>query len=795
MHYRYTQNCSWNKASSYRSRTTSFPWTMSSHHRSGIWVQKNKNHKHGQHKSKGTLHNQQKGRVVKPGVGKRRKDQAINKIVRKNQKAQKKALRDFKSFQEKQKVDSVPLDILIIPLCEQISPEKFLDLLRTTQNEEDVEMTEKSVNCVRLKFPRFKMDSVFRVANLGDLFGTLDLAKASDVLLFLHDPFEEMSAEIGSVLSSVLGQGLPAAVAHCVFIEVERDQNVQVFLKEKSEVKKSVAKRIEPWFPDASLEFVCGSPDISTFLFRISNMRPQMTEYREMRPFLIATDTVFITENNQSEEGFVEISGILKGGVLDVNHPIHIPGFGNYFLEEVRVQPPGSQSKKERDRKVGTVPPASCIKANPNEQHSESEDVEFDENPSEDLIDPSTVVSQKKRTVKLVPKGTSQYQAAWIVDDNDDNEAGDESEGAEDDAMDVEGGDNLDQECEKMSVGSVPEGADDELVEEQTDKEDGYDGRFDEENEREAYSKAQAQRMDEQFPDELDTPLDVPARVRFFKYRGLDDYRSTQWDVNENLPPDYARICKFSNMRSFKKAALDFSNRTTVEPYNYVTLKLKNAPRKLVDSSSPLTVFGLLMHEAKMTVANLSLNRVVGFDEPLKSNEEFVFQLGFRRFRCTALLSELSPGRLHKFLRFLPNAGHFVASIYAPIIYPPTPVLMYKETSDGALTLLASGSLLSLDPDRVVLKRVVLSGHPFKINVRSAVIRFMFFNKDDINWFKKVRLTTKHGRTGEIKEPLGTHGHMKCRFDGQLQSSDTVLLKLYKRVFPKWTYAPMLTIA
>jgi pre-rRNA-processing protein TSR1 len=52
-----------------------------------------------------------------------------------------------------------------------------------------------------------------------------------------------------------------------------------------------------------------------------------------------------------------------------------------------------------------------------------------------------------------------------------------------------------------------------------------------------------------------------------------------------------------------------------------------------------------------------------------------------------------------------------MATVYAPICYPPLPVLGFKLSDSGGRARLALvGSVRDCDPDRVVLKKVVLSG-------------------------------------------------------------------------------------
>jgi pre-rRNA-processing protein TSR1 len=132
------------------------------------------------------------------------------------------------------------------------------------------------------------------------------------------------------------------------------------------------------------------------------------------------------------------------------------------------------------------------------------------------------------------------------------------------------------------------------------------------------------------------------------------------------------------------------------------------------------------------------------YDTPIKSKEKLIFYTGLRRFVTRPIFSQHTVGDKHKFERFFQPGGVCVASTFAPIHYPPSPALVFRETAEGGIRLVATGKLQSVDPDRIIVKRIRLAGHPFKIHQRTATLRYMFFNPEDIHWFKSVELTTKY---------------------------------------------------
>ena len=80
----------------------------------------------------------------------------------------------------------------------------------------------------------------------------------------------------------------------------------------------------------------------------------------------------------------------------------------------------------------------------------------------------------------------------------------------------------------------------------------------------------------------------------------------------------------------------------------------------------------------------------------------------------------------------------------------------------GICRIACAGSLRSCNPDRIVLKKVVLTGYPVKVQKKKAVVRWMFHSPEDIRWFRPVDLWTKHGRRGQITVRMQPRSRIYC---------------------------------
>ncbi|CRK34444.1 hypothetical protein BN1723_004073 [Verticillium longisporum] len=241
-----------------------------------------------------------------------------------------------------------------------------------------------------------------------------------------------------------------------------------------------------------------------------------------------------------------------------------------------------------------------------------------------------------------------------------------------------------------------------------------------------------------------------------------------------------------------------------VPPGTRVAVHLKNVPvtfEKSYKPGQPVTLVSLLRHEQKKTVVNYLINLSSDYEKSVKSKEELIVQCGARRFTINPLFSQPgnTPNDVHKYCRYLHPGQSAVATFTGPVTWGAVPVLFFKRTtpnaeaaqseeeqaSDVGLTLIATGTALPPSTSRVVAKRVILTGHPYHINKRIVTIRYMFFNREDVEWFKALPLWTRRGRSGYVKEALGTHGYFKATFDAHINPQDAVGVSLYKRVWPR----------
>ncbi|KNC86723.1 hypothetical protein SARC_01143 [Sphaeroforma arctica JP610] len=831
---------------------------MEHSHRSGALKQANKGHKFGKHSSKRSRAEESKGRLALNSKHDKNGKHEASKLDRRNRAKQIRAQKRVAVLSAKRLIGGMSGAsqlIALIPVCDGAQSSHVKDRLLGVAKEEDVDSADAVVSAFgamstcssRTLKNRFTFIDVDRTNTLS----VMEAVKMADTVVFVAacDSAPDEAGEIAITCAKAIG--LPPMVS--VVLGLER-----MPVKRRGEVKKAVHKYLQFHFPADERILPCDTTTDALALLRaLATKKRDTVDWRSKRAYVVPDKVGFVHNeemNGGADNGTLKLTGYIRGSKLDANRLVHIPGGGDFQIQKVvRAANPHTEFDLKKDNRTDVemgdddedmlaVPDALKKDTLVSELEPDMMDQEQTFPTEEEELEAERTFEMPK-VVKRVPKGTSAYQAAWIVEEENDSDETDAELTDMDDDMDdvemnedfynpqankkvhnnnisvaksapltlsmLEGLANGDAGAgvSRVKVDSAEEFEDVEGEETQQQMFEKYDKGMDYEKEQEMYEDmvrerhlalAEQENDDLEFPDEIDTPVDQPAHIRFQKFRGLQSFKDSKWDPKESLPLDYSRIFQFDDFKRTHKRVRVEAQKNGIAPGQYVTVYISNVPaefgRQLANPSEqhskvPVVMTNLLRHEGKMTVVNFTIKRHSTNERVVKNKADLVYVTPLRTFTASTVFSQHTRGDKFKMERFLHASRPIVASVYAPVHFGHLPTVVFERIAgSNTLKLLALGSVSSVNADRVNLKKIVLSGAPYKINIRHATVRYMFFNTRDIAWFKSVELWTKGGLRGHIKETLGTHGHMKCSFNGAMRAEDTVCMSLYKRAYPKWNY-------
>jgi pre-rRNA-processing protein TSR1 len=723
------------------------------HHRSSL-KQKNKPFKGGnvRSKSRGRTEGVSKGAVSKT-AGRTLNQAKSSKADRRNQAAMMQAAKKAELAAERRIFtgkEGAPRVVFVLPVSPSADAQEAISRLGDGQESSGEGTT-------------FWADAKQKLRWLcpspsWDIAAICDAAAVADVVVFVASAEDGLGLDDdhGALFAVLRAQGLSSTAALLQKSSMPSMRKVAA-----KEVRAQWLTVLSREWPSLTKVFAEEEPiEVKGLLRALSTQKLNGISWREARPYLLADGLAY-----DEASGRLQISGYGRGGqAFSANRLVHLQGVGSLSVEKIELLSGANRGGNGMAMDSLVQLPgedAEPLPEEPRDVPEEENEMENDVSASGSKSTPTAVATKKIR----VPKGTSSYQAAWLVDqDNlDDDEEEEEEEEAEEVALETR-------------PEPIPEDDDD-------DQQMDLDNAEDDDVERcESYKY---------FPDQVDVAAGQLARDRFRKYRGLQSLRTGHWDPEEGLPREYAHIVQFENWKQSWRAALSGRTDSPFSVGQRVSITLTGVSAESISKlheahaqGQAILLYGLLPHEQHTSVLNF-LVTPSSSDQPLCNKEEVIAWFGgFRRYLIKPVYSEHSPtSALHRQLGQVDPGVTAVGTIYGPIHYPPSPVLLFSASTGR---LMATGSVLSADPRRIVLKRITLTAAPYKVHRRAAVARWMFAHPADVAWFKPVELVTLSGRRGAIRESLGTHGHFKCLFDRAISHDDVIAMHLYKRAFPKW---------
>ena len=777
------------------------------------------------HATKGLIKDLSKGKVEQGVRGSRKTphQQVMSKIDRRHKASQKrqiKHLENVKSTSVFSGQNGAPRIVAIIPLCGGCDAKAAVQALNFSVA---AETSTSFQGPIKARIDRFKQNVVYLPVNHG-MFTALDVCRVADFVIFLLSPNQEPDEEGEVMLKAIESQGISNVLTMVQGLDKVEPP------KRHPQIVASLKSYITHFFPSQEkVHSLDSERECANVIRSLCTMTPKGVKWREDRSWMLAEDLQWPEKLSGNEEhGEVVITGVVRGKSLKADRLLQVGDWGQYQIEKITdASLSVSRKRKADEMAIDAESKEETILEVPDGEQDDLAELapydiamdDVDDLPiSEALIEKRGVLlddhhyfsddeTHLPEAPKRLPKGTSNYQAAWFLGDMSDSGSDIEDDEDGDQAMDApalpqDGLEGLDQATQRDPTEMAPS----EYPQSEAFLDPSPDDEAAQLAEYRSQRKTEAEE-DLEFPDEIELHPKVLARERLARYRGLKSLKTSHWETTEDKahePEDWNRLLQISDYKSAKKQALRETIAGGVQPGKRVNVHLRNVPlniRNSYDSTKPLALISNLLHEHKRAVVNFNITLSSDSPTPLKSKEEIIVQCGSRRFVINPLFSQTGNTRnnVHKFQRYLHPGQTAMATFIAPLTWGAVPALFFKKTAaseedppssdtsppQSTFKLIGTGTSQPPDRSRVIAKRVILTGHPYKIHKKLVTVRYMFFNQEDVKWFKALQLWTKRGRSGYIKESLGTHGYFKATFDGRINPQDAVGVSLYKRVFPR----------
>lgn len=206
----------------------------------------------------------------------------------------------------------------------------------------------------------------------------------------------------------------------------------------------------------------------------------------------------------------------------------------------------------------------------------------------------------------------------------------------------------------------------------------------------------------------------------------------------------------------------DEETRALVEGYrpgSYLRIELANVPCEMVenfDPRFPIIVGGLLAAEERFGFLTVRIKRHRWHTKILKTNDPLIFSLGWRRFQSIPIYHLDDHSIRNRLLKYTPEHMHCGATFYGPVSLPNTGFCAFNtlDASQPGFRISATGVVLDIDRSTKIVKKLKLTGTPYKIFKNTAFIKDMFNSGLEVAKFEGASVKTVSGIRGQIKKVM-----------------------------------------